>query len=57
MKHECSLPFSREPATYLYPDMNLVHILRSYFSNIYFNIILQSAPVSLKWSLTFMFSD
>jgi hypothetical protein len=46
---EGSLPCSQEPATgFSLRQMNLVHILSSYFRNILFNIILQSTLFRLS---------
>jgi hypothetical protein len=38
-------------------QMNPGHIFSPYFPKIQFNIILQSTPRSLAWSLPFRFSD
>jgi hypothetical protein len=55
MEPEGSLPCSQEPATGL-SQMNTVHTISSYFSKIYFNIILSPKPMSSQWSLSFWLS-
>jgi hypothetical protein len=52
MKPEGSLPGSEGPATAPYPQTNPVHIVRLYFSNTYFNIILTSG-FNLKLRVNF----
>jgi hypothetical protein len=44
------------PPTTILSQMNLVHIPKSYFSKIHFNIILPSTPTSSEWSLLLRFS-
>jgi hypothetical protein len=37
--------------------LNPFHTIKSYFSNIHFNIIFPHMPVSFKWFLPLRFSD
>jgi hypothetical protein len=45
------------PLVFILSQINLVHILKLYFSNIHFNIILSSAPTSPTQPLPFSFYD